>query len=131
MIDIMHKGEKWRWIYVVMLHHTAQRGAVLGVVLFLELARLGVWQVKIVGDKARHACIDLGEEIARCRIERIVQIENPIAPVRYRPPDFTRHRLVRNHVRKVQKPACGHEEHRSQQRVQTGKQTRGNLRGPG
>ena len=46
--------------------------------MFLHLARLQRRQFQQARDEIRHARVDLGEQVALCWIERVVEVEHPI-----------------------------------------------------
>ena len=59
------------------LHHAVQRRSVLEIVLFLKHPRPVVFQVEVLRNVKRHALGDLVEQAKPCRVERVVQIEDP------------------------------------------------------
>jgi hypothetical protein len=61
------------------LHEAAERGAELAVVGFLQVARVDEGHAEKAGDELTHLLVDLGEQVAVGRIERVVQVEDPHA----------------------------------------------------
>ena len=80
-VDVVHVVEERLRLHAVHLHHAGQRGAELAIVGFLQIARVGVRHVEEAGDELAHAVIDLGEQVARGRIKRVVEVEHPHARV--------------------------------------------------
>ena len=76
-IDVVHVVEEGLRVELVDLHQPRQRGAELAVVALLQVARLREGYAEIVGDELAHAPVDFGEEVARRRVERVVEIEDP------------------------------------------------------
>ena len=77
VVDVVHVIEEMRGIDAVQGHHAAHRSAVLAPVLFLHAARLLGVDLEQVGDVAADAHVDLGEQVATRRIERVVEVEQP------------------------------------------------------
>ena len=73
----MYVIEEVRRVDAVQGHHAAHRGAVLAPVLFLHAPRLLGIDLQQVGDVAADAHVDLGEQVATRRIERVVEVEQP------------------------------------------------------
>jgi hypothetical protein len=73
----VHVVEVVLGVDTVQGHHPAHRGTVVVPVLLLHAARfLGV-DLEEVGDVAPDSHVDLGEEVAARRIERVVEVEQP------------------------------------------------------
>ena len=58
-------------------HQPGQRGAELPVITFLQMPGVRERHTEILGDEFAHSRIDLSEQIALGRIERVVEVENP------------------------------------------------------
>ncbi len=72
----------------LMLGHEARKcGPVCIIKLLLHMASFSRVEPKQVLDKGRHTLINLREQIALGRIERVVEIENPKPRVRERLPN--------------------------------------------
>jgi hypothetical protein len=79
IIDIMHLLEEIVRIDVVSQHQPVQRGAMLLVELLLEQVRVFPRELQQFRHVGRHLDVDLGEKVRVMGIERVVEIENPIA----------------------------------------------------
>ena len=64
-----------------MQHQAMQRRAVIAVVALLQRPRFGIGQAGDVDHVVRDQQVDLREEIALTRIERVVEIEDPVGDV--------------------------------------------------
>ena len=80
-VDLMHEIEEGVRIDVVMGHQPAQACAVLAEITLLQVARRRLLQPQQLFDEKPDAAIDLREEIAARRIERVVEIEDPVGDV--------------------------------------------------
>ena len=58
-------------------HEPGERGAVTMVIVLLHAPRLDKLAAKEFGEKGTHALVDLREQVAFRRIERVVQVEDP------------------------------------------------------
>ena len=76
-IDVVDEGEIVVGIHAMALHETVQRGPVFAVIKLLQGARLLPRESEPGGHEIGHPGFDLGKQIVRGRIERVVEIENP------------------------------------------------------
>ena len=76
-IDVVHVIEKVLRRHAMQAHQPGQRGAVLVVIGLAQALRLFERNAETIGDELAHALVDLGEQIAVGRIERVVEIEHP------------------------------------------------------
>ena len=73
----MDVGEEVLRVDAVKLHQPIQGRAVDAIVLFLQAARFARIHIEKARDIGGHARVDLGEEVAMRRIERVVEVEHP------------------------------------------------------
>ncbi len=64
-------------VHACALHEAGERRAELAVVGFLQMARVVERHAEKAGDELAHALVDLGEQVALGRVERVVEIEDP------------------------------------------------------
>ena len=76
-IEVVHVIEKGLRVHPMHLHQAAKGGAELAVVGFLQMPRVHEWHAEEAGDELTHLLVDLGEQVAVGRIERVVEIEDP------------------------------------------------------
>jgi hypothetical protein len=76
-VDVVHIVEEGLRAHLVHLHKATERRAELAVVALLQMARVRERHAEEVGDELAHLLVDLGEEIALRRIERVVEVEDP------------------------------------------------------
>ena len=75
--------------HAMVQHEAAERCAIGAEILLLEGPRFLLGDPEMPGDELAHALVDLGEQIDVGRIERIVEIKDPVADMR-QPPRITR-----------------------------------------
>jgi hypothetical protein len=63
------------WVGLVMTHHSQQRSAIAQPVTGSQLAGLLMVQLKVIRKIAGHLAIDLGQNVGRCKVHGIVQIQ--------------------------------------------------------
>ena len=73
----MNEFEKVFRMHAVIRHQTGQRRAVLLVVTFLQFARIDTVDTAMCGNERAHLNVDLAEQVAIRRVQRVVQVENP------------------------------------------------------
>ena len=78
-IKVMHMGKKILGRHIVQLHETRQRCSMLAEIVLLKAIGLVSIDAQEIADEPAHAHVHLREEIAGRRIERVVEIENPLA----------------------------------------------------
>src|SRR5262245_48494396 len=76
-IDVVHIVEEIVGRHVMQAHQPRECRAVLVVIGFAQALRLGERDAEGVGDELAHAPVDLREQIAVGRVERVVEIEHP------------------------------------------------------
>ena len=76
-VDVMDEMEKLRRLEPIDRHQARKRRAMLDIKVLLDTSRFRGVDVEIARDEGGHALVDLREEIAFRRIERVVEIENP------------------------------------------------------
>ena len=76
-IDVMHEIEKMLGRNIVLINQTAQRRAMLVIVVTLQRARRGAVEAAVLDEIERDALLDLRPEPAIGGIERVVEIEHP------------------------------------------------------
>lgn len=72
---LMCVGQKVVWVGLVMTHHSQQRSAIAQPVTGSQLAGLLMVQLKVIRKIAGHLAIDLGQNVGRCKVHGIVQIQ--------------------------------------------------------
>ena len=77
----MHEVEEGVRIHAVMGHQPAQARAMLAEITLLQIARRRLLQPQQLFDEKPDSAIDLREEIAARRVERVVEIEDPVGDV--------------------------------------------------
>src|SRR5262245_27432472 len=75
-IDVVHIVEEIVGRHVMQAHQPRERGAVLVVIGFGQALRLVQRDAEAIGDELAHAPVDLREQIAVGRVERVVEIEH-------------------------------------------------------
>src|SRR5215510_16138768 len=76
-VEIMHIIEKRLRIHAMHLHQATQRGAELPIIGLLQVPRVFDRNAKKARNEFAHAPVDLSEQVAFDRIERVVEIEDP------------------------------------------------------
>jgi hypothetical protein len=74
----MRLFEEVRRIDGVMDHQALQRRAMIEIILLLQGARVLTRQAEQGRDVSRHVLVDLGEEIDMMRVQRVVEVEDPV-----------------------------------------------------
>ena len=69
-------------IDAVIGHQTGQCRAVFEKICFLDAVGLSRFASDQIGDEAAHSRIDKGKQPRRRRVQRVVEIENPVADMR-------------------------------------------------
>ena len=80
-IDVVHELQERVRVDLVQLDEAGQRRAVVVVVALLQVAGMLQRQIEVLGDEGAHALVDLGEQVAGRRVERVVEIEHPHAGI--------------------------------------------------
>ncbi|MCY1234969.1 hypothetical protein D9M72_475700 [compost metagenome] len=70
--------EKLVRVDAVVDHQTFERRAVVAVVVFLQLLRIGRVQRQKLRHIGRHVAVDLRKQVDVVRIERVVEVEDPV-----------------------------------------------------
>ncbi len=78
VIDIVDMAQKGVRIDRMVQHQAAQGCAVVAEIAFLDRPGLVIGNAQQIRDIAAHAQVDLVEQVAFRRVERVVEIENPI-----------------------------------------------------
>ena len=78
-LDIMDEGEEFVRVDVMFRHQPGQRRAMGQKILLLKTMRGGVVDVETIGDIGRHLRGDAREQHRTRRVQRVVEIENPVA----------------------------------------------------
>ena len=81
-VDLVHVLEEGFRVEAVVEHEPAERRAEGMEIVFLQPPRRRVIEAQEVGDEVPHAPVDLGEQRAVGRIERVVEIEHPLGDVK-------------------------------------------------
>src|SRR6185295_21086 len=76
-VKIVDVVEKQLGVHVMHLHQTTQGGAELPIVSLLQVPRILEGNAEKAGNEFAHALVDLTEQIALDRIERVIEIEDP------------------------------------------------------
>ena len=78
IVDVVHLLEEIVGVDAVPVHQPVQRRAVFEVEFLLQLARLLARQLQQLRHIGRHLHVDLREQVRMVRIERVVEIEDPV-----------------------------------------------------
>ena len=78
-LDIVDAVEIVVRIDAVVGHQPGQRGAVGVEIALLDAPRLDRIDAETIGDIGAHPRVDLREQVRARRIQRVVEIENPVA----------------------------------------------------
>ncbi len=78
-VDVVDVEQEFFGIGIVQLDEAGERGAVVAVIGFLDAAGFFGIHPQQALDIGLHAGVDLGEKIGIGPVERVVEIENPVA----------------------------------------------------
>ena len=76
-INLVDMIEKFIRRHTVHGHQAIKRRAMLGIILLLARTGFVARQMQKPGDEIRHPLVNLSEQIAFCRVERVVEVEHP------------------------------------------------------
>src|SRR5262245_13957224 len=87
IVDGMDGLQEMIGVDAVMEHQAMQRRTMIAVVCLLQRTSLVIGQARHIDHVIRDEEVDLREEIALARIERVVEIEDPVPDMRKAGPD--------------------------------------------